>query len=562
MKKNQLKIETHTQNKNSGLKLFKTNKTTNLQNVKSLKKIFKAKLEDRNRIKGISFSNFKTENNNLFLYKIKKKEEAVAFELGEANYLRSLRDYNQLKHEIYLKELKEKKVKTKEAKLNEKIIKKDINYTFLKETLYQFMRFKKSHNKYNTNLLKNKDELKRAGKMAKSNFINKTVKSVTQRFQSITGKIDMGNSRREEILHEKEYDHLIEQISKSRKKHLKSFQAINNNNNINIDTSHMKIYTPKQYRNLTYNKYPFISPFQDNNQEFPNDENRDNDNDDEFILNLKNQYKNKTARQMQIKNITDSNINQIIIKYKKRQSESGKKISRNINYISSKNESKRPKSTKYKTHILSNPVQINNLMNKGYIKTCISDIKEIENDSKYSISSNSNQEYIKQENKNIKEFDELNKNSLINLERLKKYNILKEKRNPKYWNNNVKRLNTAGNRTNKIINKPLYVSKISDFIKEYKRIKSVSKSTRKRMREKHFTTLDNIEKISKTKEELLMFILKMKFLQCRFPQKIVKTISKKELFLKRFNNYLNIIDNPYSLATKELKAELMKYENL
>ena len=59
-----------------------------------------------------------------------------------------------------------------------------------------------------------------------------------------------------------------------------------------------------------------------------------------------------------------------------------------------------------------------------------------------------------------------------------------------------------------------------------------------------------------------MFILKMKFLQCRFPQKIVKTISKQELFLKRFNNYLNIIDNPYSLATKELKAELMKYENL
>ena len=74
---------------------------------------------------------------------------------------------------------------------------------------------------------------------------------------------------------------------------------------------------------------------------------------------------------------------------------------------------------------------------------------------------------------------------IINLERLKKYNILKEKRNPKYWNNNVKRLNTAGNRTNKIINRPLYVSKISDFIKEYKRIKSVSKSTRKRMREKH-----------------------------------------------------------------------------
>ena len=36
-----------------------------------------------------------------------------------------------------------KKLITREAMLNEKIVKRDINYTFLKETLYQFMRFKK-----------------------------------------------------------------------------------------------------------------------------------------------------------------------------------------------------------------------------------------------------------------------------------------------------------------------------------------------------------------------------------------------------------------------------------
>ena len=31
-------------------------------------------------------------------------------------------------------------------------------------------------------------------------------------------------------------------------------------------------------------------------------------------------------------------------------------------------------------------------------------------------------------------------------------------------------------------------------------------------------------------------------------------------YIKRFKNYLNIIDNPYSLATRELKAELKKYD--
>lgn len=76
------------------------------------------------------------------------------------------------------------------------------------------------------------------------------------------------------------------------------------------------------------------------------------------------------------------------------------------------------------------------------------------------------------------------------------------------------------------------------------------------MQEKHFTTMDNIEKISKAKEDLLMFILKMKYFHCAFPQKKTKTISKKELFTRKLKNYLEIIDNPYSLATRQLKTEM------
>ena len=164
-------------------------------------------------------------------------------------------------------------------------------------------------------------------------------------------------------------------------------------------------------------------------------------------------------------------------------------------------------------------------------------------------------------NNNNKESDKLNESSLIikdiiNLERIKKNNIMKERQNPNYWNNNTRRIKTAGSRNTKVINKPLYVSKISDFVKEYKRIKSVSKKSKKRMQDKHFTTMENIEKISKTKEDLLMFVLKMKYFHCAFPKKKTKAISKKELFMKKLRNYLDIIDNPYSLATRQLKTEM------
>ena len=44
-------------------------------------------------------------------------------------------------------------------------------------------------------------------------------------------------------------------------------------------------------------------------------------------------------------------------------------------------------------------------------------------------------------------------------------------------------------------------------------------------------------------------------------QKKSKTISKKELFMRKLRNYLDIIDNPYSLATRQLKTEMQKEYN-
>ena len=571
MKIKKLNIETHTTNKSNGLNYSKANTATNLKNIKIYKNLFKARLEDRKRIKGIKFSTNKKENNNLCLYKLKKKEEESTFELNEANYLRSLRDYNQLKHEIYLKELKEKKVKTKEALLNEKMVKRDINYTFLKETLYQFMRFKKNHSKYNTNLLKNKDELKRSEKISKSNFINKTIRSVSRRFSQIGGKVDMGIYHREEIVNEKEYDHLIEQISKYRIRHLKSFQGIIPTKDSNLykrnDSPIFNIFPSRKTQEFTLRNNQFISHFQDNTDSNKIEEDED---EKELLLNLISNSKKSSDKKDEIKNMksnfickTDTNINPNINSNKKKLSISGKAINKNIKPSILNKEDKRGRSKKYKTFIMANPIQLNDKRYKEYsIKTSIFDIKE--NDKEIEIESNSSKiaKYNKN-NINNEEIDKANESSLIikdiiNFERIKKNNYMNIRKNPAYWNNNIKRINTAGNRNHKVINKPLYVTKISDFVKEFNRIKTLSKSAKRRMREKHFTTMDNIDKISKTKEDLLMFILKMKFFHCSFPPKKVKAISKKELFIKNLKNYLDIIDNPYSLATRELKTEIKK----
>ena len=562
MKRKKLNIEIHPSNKDNGLNYSKTNTNQNFKNIKIFKNLLKAKLEDRHRIKGISFSNGKKEFNTFSLYKLKKAEEATKNELSEAIYLRSLRDYGKLKHEIYLKEQKEKKLLTNEAMLKEKFVKRDINYTFLKETIYQFMRFKKNHINYNTNLLKSKDELKRANKIAKSNFINKTIKNVSRRFNDITGKIDMGIIHNEEMLNEKEYDDLIEQISKSRLKHLKSFQApstgINNSNfKYNNDLPTFEPFKTRKTQEYEYKNEQFISYFQNNEEE----NNKEDEDENELLLNLlessKNNYEKKNDKNNGNEHYppvckTDSNINHNIITKK---FESGKAISKNLKSNISKNDNKRAQSTKYKTHIFTNPIGLEERNKKNIKKSNIFDIKE--NDSE-NISSNSIKENLKKNNKDI---DKLNESSLIikdiiNLETIKKNNITKDKQNPKYWNNNNKRVKTAGSRNTKVINKPLYIAKISDFVKEYKRIKSVSKKSKKRMEERHFTTMENIEKISKIKEELLMFILKMKYLHCAFPQKKTKAVSKKELFMRKLKNHLEVIDNPYSLATRQLKTEI------
>ena len=97
----------------------------------------------------------------------------------------------------------------------------------------------------------------------------------------------------------------------------------------------------------------------------------------------------------------------------------------------------------------------------------------------------------------------------------------------------------------KIIDKPLYTTKIEDIMNEYYRIKKKSKLIKKKYRENHLANYKEIDNIIKIKEDLLIFQLKQKFLRKQFPKSETKKINKKELFIKKFRNDFDFFDNKY-----------------
>ena len=51
---------------------------------------------------------------------------------------------------------------------------------------------------------------------------------------------------------------------------------------------------------------------------------------------------------------------------------------------------------------------------------------------------------------------------------------------------------------------------------------------------------------------MMMFLLKDKYIQSQFPKTYIKKPDKRKLFLKKFNEKLQILENPYN---KDLKSE-------
>ena len=115
-----------------------------------------------------------------------------------------------------------------------------------------------------------------------------------------------------------------------------------------------------------------------------------------------------------------------------------------------------------------------------------------------------------------------------------------------YDNNDKVKIRRDNIRLKTVINKPMYTAKISDFVKNYNRIKTQSKMNRIKRKENHLMTFYEIDNSININEDMKLFLLKDKFLKTKFPQKKAKmnNIKRKE-FLNKFIEKYDVFDNPF-----------------
>ena len=352
--------------------------------------------------------------------------------------------------------------------------------------MYKFLRNRVKSNLYQKALM-NKLHQKNINKLKKKNLVNKTLKSVAVYFKQIKGRIDTGNMNYEEK--EKDYNKLISKIADSRQKFWNKINKQNsksNNNSISSSrTNILKIASNTQSDYISRNK-------------------------------------NK-------------------IKLKK----SDKKFEEDFDSLNSSKNENIPKTKLQKKKLLNNTEESKIKHNFGDNPGLSHFLTKKSGYSAYSKTTNNNKslnEHISNYELKIQGLDEL---ELI--QRNNKTLMNKQKWNPIYWNRNRKKIHTAGFRafSNQVRNEPLYITKISDLIKEYNRIKSSTKRSKKNIEEKLFNTYNNLNEIMKIKEDLLMFQLKQKYLNCSFPYKKKENVSKKRIFIAKFKDEVKYIDDFY-----------------
>lgn len=240
---------------------------------------------------------------------------------------------------------------------------------------------------------------------------------------------------------------------------------------------------------------------------------------------------------------------------------SRKKLEQKINISKSKPLSidiknidiiKKNKNKKYIIHSNSNYDLENRINTNENVSTNLNSEKR-----KYNNFYNNSYDNSNDKIKNIyssKHIFKIDKNNKINIKI--KERPLSHSRNIKQFN---QLCNTSSSNTNinnkrtfrsafkkspvKIKNMPLYTTKIDDIMKEYYRIKKMSKLTKMRYKETHLLTFKEIDKTIKVKEDLLIFSLKQKYNKNQFPkQNNKKKINKKDLFIQKFKDNAEYLD--------------------
>ena len=105
---------------------------------------------------------------------------------------------------------------------------------------------------------------------------------------------------------------------------------------------------------------------------------------------------------------------------------------------------------------------------------------------------------------------------------------------------------------NFVKNKPIYTTNMKYFIENFKKIKDKVNKNKMKSKERHFSTYSNIEKFSKIREDMLMFSLKMKYNNTRFPPEKTKVINKRKILFHKLKDNFD----------EQIYSNVLSYKNL
>ena len=542
------------------MKLFRYDKHYNY------KKIYKEKMKDRHKINGIKFDYSKREVKKYLLSSNNEKSQEKLKKEHEENLL--FQNYNRLKHQIFVREQKEKDISKIES--NNKYS-SNFNYTNIMKIMEKFLALKNDKSKdnpFNYNLKKGKLAIEQMNRNIKRNWIHASLKKIVLHYTKVKSKIDT-------------------HINEDRKLYLSEEKAEKIKNKIQTQRQRLSARNQSQSKNNTKSNTIVIDSRLDNNKNKSTN----------LILNINKKKKPK----IDISNFNESTINNSKINNNLKLSTFRSSNNININLRKNKNSS----SMRFYSKVINSEDQRKKKENNlKYVLINSEKLKEknLNERSTETILENDNKNYRNKKlalnSSNLTRFSNLTLNTkksnygyksshepsemltddynTIGLMKKYKSNYVKKnylKKNssnrpqsciiPKNKsrfnfndstinNKNFKRSSSSVKRKSylKVINKPLYTTNINDLINEYDRIKKNIKKLKINYEEKHFSTYKEIDHLLEIKEEMLMFLLKQKFFSSKFKPKPNKISRTKKEFFNKMKDYVEILeDKPKNIYT-------------
>ena len=534
---------------------------------KYLQRKFKERMKDRHKINGIKFNYEKKEEKKYFVEPRKKEKDYKAIN-NEYEEFALLKNYNQLKHRIFVREQKEKEKLKKEQEVF-KEFKFDFNYTNILKIIEQFLSINNTDKSspFSYNIKRGKMAIELADRNLKINRINEILKRIVLHFMKIKAKLkinDNDEKRPVYLSHDMTNEIKKKIFRQKRKLKARNSKLIFKNTKLDIQNSSSTnlIYIKSSDSRKSKQSVFFRSDSKKSNFNLHklNSLNikKNNSSCSSFIERKSSIVNNQNSEQYLTNNSINYN-NEMGEEFNIKENFYNKRRTRNSYFF---NESK-------ENTIFNNVKKMYNI--KKDKKSTISFAPLLLSDKKNNKLKKYNDE-IEKDNSNLliednckgKASKYLIKNScpLIYKKNLSlKRNLIRPKscininfknKNEMNWikyDKNKIRNNSCIRKKSylKVKNLPLYTTKIGDLVKEYNRIKKNSRKLKLNYKEKHFSTYEEIDNIIKTKEDMLMFLLKQKYFNCKFPQKVIKAPNPKILFLKRMKEDVDLIEERPSI---------------